>query len=89
MKLSSHIRSISYLKAHISEVVGSIDDQHEPLVITQNGEAVAVLQGVHDYEQQQETMALLKMLALGNSQVEQGKVRALPEAIRSVRQRRR
>ena len=40
----------------------------QPLIITQNGEAKAVLQDVRSFEQAQETMALLKILALGNRQ---------------------
>ena len=39
MKLSTHIKPISYLNAHAAEVVRTLDDQGEPLVITQNGES--------------------------------------------------
>ena len=65
MKLSSRIRPISYLKAHAAEIVRTLAAQGEPLVITQNGEAKAVMQDIGSYEQTQETMALLKVLALG------------------------
>ena len=43
MKYSRQIRSISYLKAHAAEVVRDLAERQEPLVITQNGEAKAVL----------------------------------------------
>ena len=88
MKLSSQIKPISYLKAHVSEVVREIGKQSEPLIITQNGEAKAILQDIHSYEQQQETMALLKMLALGNSQIEGKRVHAVGNAIQAIRERR-
>ena len=42
MKLSSHIKPISYLKAHAAEIVRGLAEQGEPLIITQNGEAKAV-----------------------------------------------
>ena len=45
MKLSSQIKPISYLKAHAAEIVRTLGDQPEPLIITQNGEAKAVMQG--------------------------------------------
>ena len=88
MKLSSQIKPISYLKAHVSEVIREIGEQSEPLIITQNGEAKAILQDIHSYEQQQETMALLKMLALGNRQIEEKRVHAVDDAIKVIRERR-
>jgi PHD/YefM family antitoxin component YafN of YafNO toxin-antitoxin module len=39
------------------------------MVITQNGEAKAVLQDVASFEETQETLSLLKVLALGNQAV--------------------
>ena len=65
MKLSSQIKPISYLKAHAAEIVRKLNEHREPLVITQNGEAKVVIQDIESYEQTQETMALLKILALG------------------------
>ena len=74
MRFSTQIRPISYLKAHASEVVREMVEKREPIVITQNGEAKVVIQDVRTYEETQETLALLKILALGNRQVEAGKV---------------
>ena len=71
MKLSSQIKPISYLKAHAAEIVRNLGEQREPLVITQNGDAKVVMQDIESYEQTQETMALLNILALGNRQIEQ------------------
>jgi len=63
-------------------------DQGEPLVITQNGEAKVVLQDIESYEQTQETMALLKILALGNRQIEAGNVEPAAVVIQRLRERR-
>ena len=87
MKLSNQVKPISYLKAHAPEVIQGLAEGQEPLIITLRGEAKAVLQGVASYEATQETLALLKILALGNRQVEQGKVRPIKEAFRRVRGR--
>lgn len=87
MKLSDQIKPISYLKAHAAEVVRNLATQTEPLVITQNGEAKAVIQGIKSYEQTQETMALLKMLALGQRQVDEGKVQPVGDVIAKLRNR--
>jgi PHD/YefM family antitoxin component YafN of YafNO toxin-antitoxin module len=61
-----------------------MDEQREALVITRNGEAKAVMQDIESYEQTQETMALLKILALGNRQIEEGKVKLAAEVIKRL-----
>ncbi|MCU7213093.1 type II toxin-antitoxin system Phd/YefM family antitoxin [Pseudomonas sp. VE 196-7] len=75
MKLSSQIKPISYLKSHTAEIVKSITESREPLVITQNGEAKLVVMDVKSFEEQEDTMALLKLLAMGNREIEEGKYR--------------
>ena len=76
MTLSDRIKPISYVKSHASMILRELAEQGEPMIITQNGEAKAVLQDIASYEQTQETMALLKVLALGNRQIEEGRVPA-------------
>jgi prevent-host-death family protein len=89
MKLSRQIKPISYLKAHAAEIVRNIGAQREPLVITQNGEAKVVLQDIESYEQAQETMALLRILALGRRQIEEGKVEPAANVIKRLGKDRR
>ncbi len=81
MRYSSQVKPISYLKAHAAEVLNTLNEQREPLVITQNGEARAVLQDVGSYEATQETLALLKLLALGNQEIAAGKVKPVAEVV--------
>lgn len=88
MKLSSQIKPISYLKAHTAEIVRNLREQREPLIITQNGEAKVVIQDIESYEQTQETMALLKILALGIRQIEEGKVQPVTDVIKRLHERR-
>jgi prevent-host-death family protein len=84
---SSQIKPISYLKANAAEVLDRLADRREPMLITQNGEAKAVIQDIASYEETQETLALLKILALGNRDVEEGRVRPLADAVRRLRAR--
>lgn len=88
MKFSTQIKPISFLKSHVSEIVRDLGKKGPSMVITQNGEAKAVLQDIHSYEQTQETLALLKILALGQNQIAEGKVKALDEAVREIKARR-
>lgn len=73
MKYSTQIKPISYLKANAAEILDNIAN-NPPLIITQNGEAKAVLQSVQEYEKTQETMALLKILAMGEREHKDGKL---------------
>ena len=66
MTLSNQIKPISYLKTHAAKIVRNIGKQDTPLIITQNGEAKAIIQDIKSYEETVETMALLKIVALGN-----------------------
>lgn len=89
MKLSSQIKPISYLKANAAKVIRQLDENQEPLIITQNGEAKAVMQDVHSFEQTQETLALLKILAIGNAQIKEGKVQKAAKVIQAIRENRK
>ncbi len=75
MKFSTQVKPISYLKSHAAEIIKEITENREPMLITQNGEAKLVVMDVKSYEEQEETLALLKILALGNREIEQGKFR--------------
>jgi prevent-host-death family protein len=85
MRYSTQVKPISYLKANAAEVLAQLAVQREPLVITQNGEAKAVLQDVASYEETQETLALLKILALGNQAVAAGKVQPVADVVARLR----
>jgi prevent-host-death family protein len=85
MRYSRQIKPISYLKANAADVLQELEEQRKPLIITQNGEAKAVLQDVASYEETQETLALLKILALGSQQVERGEVTPVSEVAKRLR----
>ena len=89
MKLSLQIKPISYLKAHAADIVRQLSEQKQPLIITQNGEAKIVVQDIKSYEENEETLALLKILALGNSQIEQDNITPVKSALEHIRLRRK
>ncbi|MCE5250316.1 type II toxin-antitoxin system Phd/YefM family antitoxin [bacterium] len=87
MKPSESIRPISYLKAHASEVIRDISNSQKTIVITQNGEAKAVLQDVKLYEKTQESLAMLKILAMSTKSLKEGKTKSLTQSFDNVRKR--
>jgi len=72
MRPSQDIKPISYVKANSAQVLEQVNTSG-PMVITQNGEAAAVLMGVRDYENFHESLALLKILTMGKKSIEDGK----------------
>lgn len=87
MKPSESIKPISYLKAHASEIIRDISYNQKTIVITQNGEAKAVLQDVRVFEQTQESLALLKILAMSKKSMKNGKFKPIEESFSEIRNR--
>ncbi|MGO4765368.1 type II toxin-antitoxin system Phd/YefM family antitoxin [Cupriavidus sp. 2KB_3] len=75
MKFSTQVKPISYLKSHAAEIVKDISASREPMLITQNGEAKLVVMDVRTFEEQEETLALLKLLAMGARDIERKRFR--------------
>lgn len=85
MRYTEQVKPVSYLKANAADVLRGLAEGGAPLVITQNGEARAVLQDVASYQATQETLALLKLMALGTRDVEAGRVSPARAAIARLR----
>ena len=87
MKLSSAVKSISYLKAHASELIREITANRQTLIVTHNGEAKVVVQDIHSYERMQETLALLKILTNSTQNMKRGNVKTMDDVFVSVDKR--
>ena len=87
MKPSESIKPISYVKAHASELIRDISNNRKTLVITQNGEAKAILQDIKVFEQTQESLALLKILAMSTKSLKEGRFKPVKKAFRDVKNR--
>ena len=86
-QLRRQIKPINPLKSHAAKIVRTLSAQGEPLVITQNGETKGVPQDIESHEQVQETMALLKILALGTRQIEEDRVQPAGDVLQRFRDR--
>lgn len=84
MKLSKNIRSASYLKDNIATLVKTLPEERSPLIVTHNGEAKLVVMDIASYEEMQDTLALLKLLALSEQEKEKGEYKELDDAIDDV-----
>jgi hypothetical protein len=87
MRYSQAIKPISYLKAHASELIRYISNNKETMIITHNGEAKVVLQDIYIYEQTQESLAMLKILALSSTSINKGYFKPLSKTFADVKNR--
>jgi prevent-host-death family protein len=87
MKPSEAVKPISYLKAHASELIRQLSKEQKTLIITQNGEAKAILQDVRSFEQTQDSLAMLKILAQSNQSLNKGKVKPYKDSFQNLKKR--
>ena len=85
MQLHSDIKPISWLKNNAKQLVETVAETGNPMVITQNGEAKAVVMNVREYDQMQESLAMLRMLADSSADVEAGRLRDSDEVFADAR----
>jgi prevent-host-death family protein len=84
MQLSGQVKSITYLKNNTGEVMSKLAEERQPFVITQNGEAKAVLMEVNDYDEQMHKIAMLQRLLVAAQEMEQGQYRSVDEVFDEI-----
>lgn len=72
MKISTDIRPISYLKSKAADMLIQVNETHRPIIITQNGQAKAVLQDPESYENMRNAFGLLKLISQGEEDIKRG-----------------
>jgi len=87
MKPIEDVKSISYLKAHTYKLIKDISENQGTVVITQNGEAKVTLQDIKVYEQTQNSIALLKILALSSRNIKEGQTKTAKKAFTDLYKR--
>ena len=74
MNLSQDIKPISYLKAKTADVINNVNETQRTVIITQNGEAKAVVQDIKSYENMQNSLNLLKLIVQSENDIENNDV---------------
>ena len=74
MQLSEAIKPISYLKTKTADVINSVNENRQPIIITQNGEAKAIIQDMKSYESLRNSISLLKLIVQSEEDIQNGNV---------------
>ena len=87
MQLSQNIKPISYLKTKTADVINDVNTNQRPIIITQNGEAKAVVQDIKSYENLQNSLNLLKMIIQSENDIENNKITKQEEMFDKLEQK--
>jgi prevent-host-death family protein len=87
MKLSQDVKPVSYFKNNMAEVLRRLNENQGTMIITQNGEAKAAILDIQAYEDLQETLAMLEMVAQGNKSMAEGKYRPADQVLKEFEER--
>ena len=87
MKLSQDLKPVSYFKNNMAEVLRRLNENQGTMIITQNGEAKAAIIDIQAYEELQETLAMLEMLAQGIKSVAEGRYRPADQVLEEFEER--
>ena len=74
MNIKEDIKPISYVKSHAAEILKQINDNHRPIIVTQNGEAKGVFVDTDSYQKMKDTINLMKLIILAEKEIDNNKV---------------
>jgi len=72
INLATDIKPISYVKTNAADMMKYVTERKKPIVITQNGEAKAVLVDIETYQETQDAFALLHLIKLSEQDIKNG-----------------
>jgi len=87
MLLSQDIKPISYLKAKTANVIRDVNENQRTIIITQNGEAKAVVQDIKSYENLQNSLNLLKLIVQSENDIENNRIIEQEEMFNNLEQK--
>ncbi len=72
-KFSEDVIPLSDLKVNPGKVVKHAKDSHRPILLTSRGRGIAVVQGLDEYEKNEEELNFVKAVAQGLMEIKEGK----------------
>jgi len=84
MQIVNDIKPVTYLKSRAADVLKHINETHRPMIITQNGEAKAVIQDPKSYEDMRNAISLLKLLSFAEEDIKNGNTHSEKDVFNSV-----
>jgi prevent-host-death family protein len=87
INLRENVKPISYIKTNAAEMMKYVNERKTPIIITQNGEAKAVLMDIETYQDTEDAFALMNIIKIAEKDVENGKVRNVDDVFNDLREK--
>jgi len=87
LKLRENVKPISYIKTNAAKMMKYVNECKNPIIITQNGEAKAVLIDINSYQDTEDAFALMNILKIAEKDIENGNARKANEVFSDLRKR--
>ena len=87
VNLKDNIKPISYIKTNAADMMKYVTEHKKSIIITQNGEAKAVLVDVESYQAMQDAFNLLKIIKLSEKDVRSGSFRDSDQVFTDLNER--
>ena len=87
VNLRENVKPISYVKTNAAEMMKYVNERKNPIIITQNGEAKAVLIDIETYQDTEDAFALMNIIKLAEKDIENGKVRKADDVFMALREK--
>ena len=87
MNLETSIRPISHVKSQAADMLRQINETHNPIVITQRGEAKGVLVDPRSYQEMVDALGILKLISQSERSIEIDDVKPHSDLMSELRRR--
>jgi len=87
LNLRENVKPISYVKTNAAQMMDYVNERRNPIIITQNGEARAVLMDINTYQDNEDAFALLSILKIAEKDIESGNVKDPDEVFNALRKK--
>jgi prevent-host-death family protein len=87
MRLKEDIKPVAFLKTRAEDLLEQVNESRRPVVITENGEAKAVVLDIESYEALRDATLLLRIAAQGEADLQAGRILPQDEVFARIRSR--
>jgi len=87
INLRENVKPISYIKANAAQMMKYVNERKNPVIITQNGEAKAVLMDIETYQDTEDAFALMNIIKIAEEDIKNGDVKKAAEVFKDIREK--
>jgi prevent-host-death family protein len=87
INLRENVKPISYIKTNAAAMMKYVQERKNPVIITQNGEAKAVLIDIDTYQDTEDAFALMNIIKIAENDIKDGKVRKADDVFKDLRKK--